>query len=197
MACRAFGIGCGLTAEFPPYHPLAVVCVGTGAYLLASVAAKAAAKAKKSDSKVDARTAYGLPIGAWMILGNCAIYSVTSRLDKLAVLAAGKTLYYAYGRVIMASTCFLGVRPGKEAVKELTQPKVASLVIATCAAEAVYMLALYQAFACISPVSVTAIKRGGGVLLASFASMFFFKEPLAGRGFPIAAIVAGVVALCL
>ena len=52
-------------------------------------------------------------------------------------------------------------------------------------------------FGCISPVYVTAIKRGGGVLLASFASMFFFKEPLAGRGFPIAAIVAGVVALCL
>jgi len=102
-----------------------------------------------------------------MILGNCAIYSITSRLDKLAVLAAGKTLYYAYGRVIMASTCFLGVRPGKEAVRELTQPKVASLVLATCAAEAVYMLALYQAFACISPVYVTAIKRGGGVLLAS------------------------------
>ena len=49
-----------------------------------------------------------------MILGNCAIYSVTSRLDKLAVLAAGKTLYYAYGRVIMASTCFLGVRPAVE-----------------------------------------------------------------------------------
>ena len=97
----------------------------------------------------------------------------------------------------MASTCFLGVRPGKEALKELTQPKVASLVLMTCAAEAVYMLALYQAFACISPVYVTAIKRGGGVLLASFASMFFFKEPLAGRGFPIAAIVAGVVALCL
>ena len=72
-----------------------MVCVGTGAYLLASVAAKAAAKAKKSDSKVDARTAYGLPIGAWMILGNCAIYSITSRLDKLAVLAAGKTLCYA------------------------------------------------------------------------------------------------------
>ena len=167
LACRFMGIGCGLTAEFPPYHPLAVVCVGTGAYLLASVAAKAAAKAKKSDSKVDARTAYGLPIGAWMILGNCAIYSITSRLDKLAVLAAGKTLYYAYGRVIMASTCFLGVRPGKEAVKELTQPKVASLVLATCAVEAVYMLALYQAFACISPVYVTAIKRGGGVLLAS------------------------------
>jgi multidrug transporter EmrE-like cation transporter len=197
LACRFMGIGCGFMVEFPPYHPLAVVCVGTGAYLLASVAAKAAAKAKKSDSKVDARTAYGLPIGAWMILGNCAIYSITSRLDKLAVLAAGKTLYYAYGRVIMASTCFLGVRPGKEAVKELTQPKVASLVLMTCAAEAVYMLALYQAFACISPVYVTAIKRGGGVLLASFASMFFFKEPLAGRGFPIAAIVAGVVALCL
>ena len=89
LACRAFGIGCGLTAQFPPYHPLAVVCVGTGAYLLASVAAKAAAKAKaRLEGRL--RTAYGLPIGAWMILGNCAIYSITSRLDKLAVLAAGK-----------------------------------------------------------------------------------------------------------
>ena len=109
----------------------------------------------------------------------------------------GQTLYYAYGRVIMASTCFLGVRPGKEAVRELAQPKVASLVLATCAAEAVYMLALYQAFACISPVYVTAIKRGGGVLLASFASMFFFKNHWRAGAFPIAAIVAGVVALCL
>jgi hypothetical protein len=198
LACKAFGIGCGITTNFPPYHPLAVFCVGTGAYLLASVAAKAAAAAKKIDSKAKvSKTWNGLPIGAWMILGNCAIYSITSRLDKLAVLAAGKTLYYAYGRVIMASTCFIGVRPGKQAFKELTQSKVAPLVLATCAAEAVYMLALYQAFACISPVYVTAIKRGGGVLLASVASMFFFKEPLAGRGFPIAAIVAGVVALCL
>ena len=59
------------------------------------------------------------------------------------------------------------------------------------------MLSLYAAFAAISPVYVTAIKRGGGVLLASFASMFFFDEPLAGRGFPIAAIVAGVTMLCL
>ena len=59
------------------------------------------------------------------------------------------------------------------------------------------MLALYQAFAKISPVYVTAIKRGGGVLLSSFASMLFFGESLKGRGFPILSIVSGVVALCL
>ena len=97
----------------------------------------------------------------------------------------------------MSTTCFLGAPPSRASVSELAKPKTGGLVLATCAAEAVYMLALYQAFACISPVYVTAIKRGGGVLLASFASMFFFGEPLAGRGFPIFAIVSGVVALCL
>ena len=42
---------------------------------------------------LDQRLRYaGLPAGAWMILGNCCVYAVTSRLDKAAVLAAGKTL---------------------------------------------------------------------------------------------------------
>lgn len=197
LACAAAGVGCAdAKTSFPPYHPLAVCCVATGAYLLAKVAAASAATAaaKKDD---DARVVAGLPAGAWMILFNCCVYAVTSRLDKAATLAAGKTLYYTYGRIIMAATCFAGARPSKASLAELGRPGTLGLVLATCAAEAVYMLSLYQAFACISPVYVTAIKRGGGVLLASFASIFFFKEPAAGRGFPIFAIVFGVCGLCL
>ena len=197
LACATAGVGCAdAKTSFPPYHPLAVCCVATGAYLLAKVAAASAATAaaKKDD---DARVVAGLPAGAWMILFNCCVYAVTSRLDKAATLAAGKTLYYTYGRIIMAATCFAGARPSKASLAELGRPGTLGLVLATCAAEAVYMLSLYQAFACISPVYVTAIKRGGGVLLASFASIFFFKEPAVGRGFPIFAIVFGVCGLCL
>ena len=202
FACRYLGIGCGeVGSAFPPYHPLAVACVATGAYLLSTVAAAQARreKAAAADGKAadGGRVVAGLPLGAWMILFNCCVYAVTSRLDKAAVTSAGKTLYYAYGRIIMSATCFAGARPSKKSIEEMAKPRNAGLVLATCAAEAVYMLSLYAAFACISPVYVTAIKRGGGVLLASFASMFFFKEPLAGRGFPIFAIVAGVVGLCL
>ncbi len=43
-----------------------------------------------------------LPLGSWFILLNCVIYGFTSRLDKLAIKSAGKTLYYAYGRLLMA-----------------------------------------------------------------------------------------------
>ena len=68
--------------------------MATGAYLLASVAAEAALRDAKKDKPVS-RAVAGLPVGAWMILGNCCVYAVTSRLDKAAVRAAGKTLYYA------------------------------------------------------------------------------------------------------
>jgi len=108
ICCALLGVGCGATAAaFPVYHPLAVVCVATGAYLLASVAAAADAIAKKkADGRPESEAIAGVPMGAWMILGNCCVYAVTSRLDKAAVLAAGKTLYYAHsrGRNLVAST---------------------------------------------------------------------------------------------
>ena len=75
----------------------------------------------------------------------------------------------------------------------LTMPPVC----AVCAAEAVYMLSLYQAFAAISPVYVTAIKRGGGVLMSSALGVLLFGETIAGRAFPISVVVIGVVMLCL
>ena len=59
---------------------------------------------------------------------------VTSRLDKAATLAAGKTLYYAYGRVLMATTCFAGARPTRASFRELARPRTAALILATRAA---------------------------------------------------------------
>jgi multidrug transporter EmrE-like cation transporter len=49
----------------------------------------------------------------------------------------------------------------------------------------------------ISPVYVTAIKRGGGVLVSSLAGIVLFGENLEGRTLPIAIIVAAVVMLVM
>ena len=54
-----------------------------------------------------------------------------------------------------------------------------------------------QAFSWISPVYVTAVKRGGGILLASLIGVLFFGESMAGRMQPILTIVIGVTFLCL
>ena len=44
---------------------------------------------------------------------------------------------------------------------------------------------------------MTAVKRGGGILLSSIVGAVFFSESLQGRLAPILAIVVGVVFLCL
>ena len=54
-----------------------------------------------------------------------------------------------------------------------------------------------QAFAWISPVYVTAIKRGGGILLSSLLGTILFGESMAGRIQPIITICIGVTFLCL
>ena len=207
--CAALGVGClEAKSTFPSYHPLAVASVATGAFLLSSSGAKPKAGAPAADSK-QRRVRYlgPLPVGSWYILLNCVIYAFTSRMDKAAVQSAGKTLYYAYGRLIMAGTCLGGAGAAaasggasgglRRALAKFATPTAASLTVATCVAEAVYMLSLYQAFAAISPVYVTAIKRGGGVLMSSALGVLLFGETIAGRAFPISVVVIGVVMLCL
>lgn len=187
-------LGCIAPEEtFPAYHPAAVGCVAAGAFLLKQTASPARAKDLRRQ-----RLFYGLPLGTWFILGNCVIYSVTSRLDKAAVLAAGsKTLYFTYSRVVMGSTAMASAKPSRRTLRKFFHPNVLVLLFSVCAAETLYLLSLYQAFAAISPVYVTAIKRGGGLLFSAVASSLFFSEPILHRAFPILAIVVGVVALCL
>jgi hypothetical protein len=142
-------------------------------------------------------------VGSWYILFNCVIYGFTSRMDKVAIASSSKTVYYAWGRLIMAGTALAGSAAASGGARSfsrrqvLLQPSVIILILLTCGADALYQLSQYQAMAKISPVYVTAVKRGGGILLSSIVGAVFFSESLQGRLAPILAIVVGVVFLCL
>jgi hypothetical protein len=142
-------------------------------------------------------------VGSWYILFNCVIYGFTSRMDKVAIASSSKTVYYAWGRLIMAGTALAGSAAASGGARSfsrrqvLLQPSVIILILLTCGADALYQLSQYQAMAKISPVYVTAVKRGGGILLSSIVGAVLFSESLQGRLAPILAIVVGVVFLCL
>ena len=142
-------------------------------------------------------------MGSWYLLFNCVIYGFTSRMDKVAIASSSKTVYYAWGRLIMAGTALAGSAAASGGARSfsrrqvLLQPSVIILILLTCGADALYQLSQYQAMAKISPVYVTAVKRGGGILLSSIVGAVFFSESLQGRLAPILAIVVGVVFLCL
>lgn len=197
IACYLAEVGCEEAGKsYPPYHVLSVICIAYGAFLLGGSAAP-----KKSSNKPSEKLFLGLPRGSWYILLNCVIYGFTSRLDKVAIKSAGKTLYYAYGRLLMAATTLGGsIASGGMTAREFNKfktPEVMSLICAICISDAIYMLSLYQAFAWISPVYVTAIKRGGGILLSSLLGVVLFSESMAGRFGPILTICFGVTFLCL
>jgi multidrug transporter EmrE-like cation transporter len=124
-------------------------------------------------------------------------------MDKVAIASSSKTVYYAWGRLIMAGTALAGSAAASGGARSfsrrqvLLQPSVIILILLTCGADALYQLSQYQAMAKISPVYVTAVKRGGGILLSSIVGAVFFSESLQGRLAPILAIVVGVVFLCL
>ena len=103
ITCSFLNIGCDeAKSSYPPYHVLSVACIAYGAFLLGF---------SGKSSKPGASTVKylgPLPVGSWYILLNCVIYGFTSRMDKVAIKSAGKTLYYAYGRVLMASTTLGG-----------------------------------------------------------------------------------------
>lgn len=142
-----------------------------------------------------------LPLGSWLILLNCVIYGVTSRLDRAATLAASKEVYYMYGRLIIAATTLsssIGAHgAAKKSLAPFLQPKVAWLLTCVCVFDAIYMLSLYKAFTLISPVYVSAIKRGGGVILSSLIGVLFFREPASGLAVPLLAMSSGVIVLCI
>lgn len=205
LACKLFSVGCDeVNKNYPPYHPLAVMTIAAAAFLLALSGTKSKKEEDTDDNQKPKKRSPNLPqesqaipFGSKLILTNCVIYAVTSRLDKAAIAAADKTVYYTYGRIAIASTCFTSNRPTREVIKSFFKPASLILMLLICLAEAVYMLALFQAFSLTSPIYVTAVKRGGGLLVSSLAGSLFFGEPISGRLFPVVAIVAAVVALCL
>lgn len=215
--CNLFSFGCDeIKTSFPVHHVLAVLSIAVGAFLLAQAAKRtsdaAAAESKKDDDKgkgkKDAIKYIGpLPLASWMILGNCVIYGFSSRFDKMAITAGkaavgaanGKTLYNAYNCMIQAVTCLGGsVASGKPlSVGKAMSSDVLTLILGICACEIVYMISLYQAMDTISPVYVTAMKRGGGVLVSSLTGVLLFNETLKGRVAPILMIVSAVVMMIM
>lgn len=198
LACKLMDFGCDeAKSTYPAYHVLSVACIAFGAFLLGKGTASGG---KVSASMAKAKYLGPLPVGSWYILLNCVIYGFTSRMDKVAIKSAGKTLYYAYGRLLMAAStlggAFMSGALTWRELKKFCTPSVMSLLAGICVADAVYMLSLYQAFAWISPVYVTAIKRGGGILLSSLLGVVLFGESMAGRFGPILTICLGVTYLC-
>lgn len=196
--CRLASLGCDeLKSGYPPYHILSVCCIAVGAFMLGGKPSGSSA----DEGGKEVAMLGPLPVGSWYILLNCVIYSFTSRMDKLAIKSSGKTLYYAYGRLLMAATTlggsFASGALNSAELSKFAKPQALTLLLGICLADAVYMLSLYQAFALISPVYVTAVKRGGGILLSSLLGVLLFGESMAGRLGPILTIVIGVTFLCL
>eukprot|EP00933_Yihiella_yeosuensis_P008872 TRINITY_DN11456_c0_g1_i1.p1 TRINITY_DN11456_c0_g1~~TRINITY_DN11456_c0_g1_i1.p1 ORF type:complete len:111 (-),score=23.01 TRINITY_DN11456_c0_g1_i1:65-397(-) len=79
----------------------------------------------------------------------------------------------------------------------LLRGPVAVRVLGICISEALYMLALFKAISLISPVYVTAVKRGGGVLLSALIGVVFFGESIHRKELPLLAVATGVTFLCL
>jgi len=82
-------------------------------------------------------------------------------------------------------------------VRKLFSPAAALLLLCVCLADALYQLSQYQAMSYISPVYVTAVKRGGGILLSALMGVLLFGEQASGRVLPTCLVVYGVVFLCL
>ena len=96
-----------LAAQYPWHHLLALLCVTLGAFFLGTnAAAKGAGGSSKNEKQkgtIAVKMLGPLPIGSWYILLNCVIYGFTSRMDRVAIDASSKNVYYAYGRLMMAA----------------------------------------------------------------------------------------------
>uniref|UniRef100_A0A7S2AX22 EamA domain-containing protein n=1 Tax=Octactis speculum TaxID=3111310 RepID=A0A7S2AX22_9STRA len=198
-ACSLFNIGCSeLGSAIPLYHILSVLSIAAGAFVLGTARPAGGAAAEKSSD-----IAYWgpLPVGSWIILFNCLVYGFTFRLDKAAVLGAGVPMYYMFQRLVMGCTTLTGARAAghltRSVLNRFLRPRLAMLLVGICVADAVYMLSLYKAVSLISPVYVTAIKRGGGVLVSSLVGAVLFNERIRGRELPIATICIATILLCL
>lgn len=220
--CLICGWRCHEENCFTSRHALAVVSIAQGIFVLSlRCASKATNPGHAGDdahvggttgSVVPTRpTSLQLPQGSRIIMCNCCLYCLTSRLDKMAIKACGSVFcFFACNRLIMALSCLLG--------SSLSQPRsgaassartfggrlapflefpVALCLLGVCMVETLYMLSLFKAISLISPVLVTAVKRGGGVIVSSLLGVCFFGEQLQGRQGPLLTVAASVTLLCI
>lgn len=206
LASSVLGWDRGEGTPFTPRHSLAVGGIAFGIFALSTPNAHA------SDGQVEG-VSKAFPKGAALICINCVLYSFTYRLDRAAICWASTPFYFACCRLLIAASCIGGLLarrlPGKAArhaaipahlrvsFAPFLRPRVAACVAAVCAIDAVYMLSMYRAVSLVSPVLVSAIKRGGGVLVSAVLGSICFGEQLQGRWAPLLMVASGVAALCL
>ncbi|CAE7249964.1 HMA5 [Symbiodinium natans] len=168
----------------------------------ASVACIAAGMLALSISRRQAKRE--LPKGAGFIILNCFLYSATYRLDAAAVGVTSTVCYFAFSRLLMAAVCFVGTllqaqdaKPDEPTKSGGWDRRTVTLLLFVCVVDAAYMLSMYQAVSLISPVLVSAVKRGGGIVVSALFGALFFGENLSGRKKLLLSIAAAVTLLCL
>merc|ERR1712107_90966 len=177
---------------FGARHALAVLGIAQGIFCLSqqSTSAKRSHLLPGANCQTVRRNGLELPVGSRIIMFNCCLYCITCRLDKLAIQQAGSIfVFFAFDRLVMAPVCLLGgaadapqVRRGSSSrLAAYSRPPVAACLLAVCAIETIYMLSLFTAVSLISPVFVTSVKRGGGVVFSALLGRTLFGEQLAGR----------------
>lgn len=205
------GLPCTEGVTFTLRHAFAVASITQGMLALSFVSSQKQASSKKEEaletgSAPAAASAFRLPRGAGLIILNCFLYGFTYRMDARACRLATSTFYFACCRLLMAATCLFGsMACGREAGARMNlsqfapflRPQVALRLLAVVFVDGFYMLSMYRAVSLISPVFVSAVKRGGGVLVSALLGSLLFGERLEGRWPPLLAVAVGVTLLCL
>eukprot|EP00443_Scrippsiella_acuminata_P030302 CAMPEP_0115340484 /NCGR_PEP_ID=MMETSP0270-20121206/91172_1 /TAXON_ID=71861 /ORGANISM="Scrippsiella trochoidea, Strain CCMP3099" /LENGTH=376 /DNA_ID=CAMNT_0002761943 /DNA_START=1 /DNA_END=1131 /DNA_ORIENTATION=+ len=225
VACQIMGWSCDEGIRFTARHTFAVLSIVWGKSLSFGDMARSRLVSTRGAGSCDGisdSAATGLwrsirqlrlPKGAALIILNCALYSFTYRFDRAAIGLSSTVFYFSCSRLLMAVTCILGsTAAGRSAsaagVEEsgsgllarlapFLQPRVALIVLLVCVIDGFYMLSMYRAVSLISPVFVSAVKRGGGVLVSALLGSIFFGEGLSGRRGALLTIALGVTILCL
>uniref|UniRef100_A0A7S4RR09 Uncharacterized protein n=1 Tax=Alexandrium monilatum TaxID=311494 RepID=A0A7S4RR09_9DINO len=207
FVCSLLGVSCDEGVVFTARHAFAVVSIAQGMFALSCVSSRGQASAKALAGGTPAGGPLRLPRGAWLIILNCVLYAFTYRLDARACNLATSTFYFACCRLLMAATCLGGSLlrrkgPGERGVDlqrlaPFLRPQVALRVLAVVLVDGFYMLSMYRAVSLISPVFVSAVKRGGGVLVSALLGAMAFGEKLEGRWTPLLTVAVGVTLLCL
>jgi len=205
------GFRCEEAASFTARHAFAVLSIAHGmlSLSLAGSQAKAPGRGLAGDGAGAGAGAAGgirLPRGAGLIILNCVLYAFTYRLDAAACRVSGSGPYFACCRLLMAAACLgsslagigrSGGGLGASRFSPFLRPQVALCMLAVVAVDGFYMLSMYRAVSLVSPVFVSAVKRGGGVIVSAALGAAVFGERLAGRWVPLLTVAAGVTLLCL
>lgn len=208
-ASRTMGWNCDEGLPFTARHTFAVASIAQGMLSL-TLQSSPQGSLEGEVGAARRRRLPQLPKGAALIVLNCVLYAFTYRLDAAAIKMASTTFYFSCSRLLMAATCIGGSvalreggaapgakRSAAEQFAPFLRPRVALVVLTVCAMDGFYMLSMYRAVSLISPVFVSAVKRGGGVLVAALLGAVCFGESLSGRRAALLTVAVGVTLLCL